>query len=148
MMPAVDDFYIDRGAVADVRLVAAWLDEVDTPGVTAAEHWPPIDVVETATAVHVVADVPGVPAESLRVIFSRGLLVLAGCKRPPAFEHDGAAFHLAERSFGRFACAVRLGDALDVGRARATLRAGELLVVLPRIEDRRGGEIRIKVETA
>jgi HSP20 family molecular chaperone IbpA len=52
---------------------------------------------------------------------------------------------VAERVFGRFGRAVRLTGAFDVGRAEATLRAGELRVSLPRIEERRGREHRIPV---
>jgi HSP20 family molecular chaperone IbpA len=40
---------------------------------------------------------------------------------------------------------LRLAGALDAGRAHATLTAGELHVVLPRIEERRGREVPIPV---
>ena len=63
-----------------------------------------------------------------------------------ACEHCGqAAFHVAERVFGRFTRAVRLSGAFDVARADARLRDGELRLVLPRIEERRGREHRIPV---
>jgi HSP20 family molecular chaperone IbpA len=52
-----------------------------------------------------------------------------------------------ERDFGRFARAVRLHTAVDAGRARAVLTLGELRVILPKIADRRGREIRVTVET-
>ncbi len=58
-----------------------------------------------------------------------------------------AAFHMAERTFGRFARVVPLGGAVDAGRARATMRAGELRVSFPRIADRRGRQIRIPIGT-
>ena len=44
--------------------------------------------------------------------------------------------------------AVRLTGAFDAGKATATLSAGELRVILPRIEERRGRDIRIPVNTA
>ena len=44
--------------------------------------------------------------------------------------------------------AIRLTGAFDAGKATATLSAGELRVMLPRIEERRGGDIRIPVNTA
>jgi HSP20 family protein len=90
-------------------------------------------------------DLPGVTAESITVVFSRHTLVVAGEKRPAACQHGQAEFHLAERTFGRFARAVRLPGAFDAGHADATLRAGELRVTLPRIDDRRGREIPIAV---
>jgi HSP20 family protein len=123
---------------------------VDDGGVfrrgSAGECTPPLDVVETARAIEVVLDIPGVVAESITVVFSRNTLVIAGQKRPAACEHHAAAFHVAERTFGHFARAVRLGGAYDAGAARATLSAGELRVVLPRLEERRGTEIRIPVQ--
>jgi HSP20 family protein len=107
---------------------------------------PPLDVVETSTTLEIVVDLPGVAAEDVQVVVARGLLVVGGRKLPRACQHgDDAAFHLAERAFGRFARALRLTGAFDVGRARATLTGGELHIVLPRIEDRRGRELRIPI---
>jgi HSP20 family protein len=110
------------------------------------EYRPPVDVIATAASVEVVADLPGVPAESIRVTFTAGTLVIAGRKRAPRCAHREAAFHLAERTFGQFACVVRCEVAVDAGRARATLASGELRIVLPRIDERRGCEIPITVE--
>ena len=111
---------------------------------TPAEFVPPVDVFETAANIEVVADLPGVPAPSIQIVFSRNVLIIAGEKLPPVGDQD-AAFHLAERGFGRFARAVRLEGAYDAGRASASVVAGELHISLPRIEDRRGHEIRIPI---
>ena len=110
------------------------------------EYRPPVDVIETAAAIEIVADLPGVPAESVRVTYTGGTLVITGRKRAPQCAHREAAFHLAERTFGHFACAVRCELAVDAGRARATLAGGELHIVLPRIDERRGREIPVTVE--
>ena len=111
----------------------------------AGECVPPLDVIETDTTVEIVVDLPGVPAEDVQVVFGKGVIVIGGRKLPPGCEHGDAAFHLAERAFGGFARAVRLTGAFDAGRATATLAAGELRIVLPRIEERRGRELRIPV---
>jgi HSP20 family protein len=109
-----------------------------------AECAPPLDVVEHGDRVVIMMDLPGVAADALRVVFADGTVIVAGRKIPRLCEHS-IAFHLAERSFGRFVRAVRLTGAFDVGRATASLSAGELRVVLPRIEERRGGDIAIEV---
>ena len=44
--------------------------------------------------------------------------------------------------------AVRLTGAVDATRARASTTGGELRIVLPRIDDRRGSVFSIPVETA
>ena len=83
-----------------------------------AECTPPLDVFDTADGVEVVVDVPGVVAEQIQVVISRNTLVVMGQKSPAACEHQReAAFHVAERAFGRFARGVRLAGAFDVGRA-------------------------------
>jgi HSP20 family protein len=113
----------------------------------AVEYRPPVDVIETASAIEIVADLPGITPDAVRVVFTGNTLVVAGRKHTPHCAHREAAFHLAERTFGRFVCVVRCDMAVDAGRARATLRGGELHVVLPRIEERRGHEIAIAIES-
>ena len=110
----------------------------------APECAPPLDVVEYSDRVEIVVDLPGVALNALRVIYARGSVVVVGRKLPRVCS-DSVAFHLAERSFGRFARAVTLGGAVDAGRASAALAAGVLKVVLPRIDERRGRDIEIAV---
>ena len=108
----------------------------------------PVDVVETANHIEVILDAPGIAREDVHIVFARGMVLIAGLKRSSVCSHSDAAFHMAERAFGRFARAIRLAGAVDAGAARATLSAGELRIVVPRIEERRGREIRIAIETA
>jgi HSP20 family molecular chaperone IbpA len=111
-----------------------------------AECRVPLDVVETPVGIDVILDLVGVEADAVQVVIARDTLLITGVKPPAACEHQGdATFHVAERVFGRFTRAVRLAGAFDVARADATLRAGELRVTLPRIEERRGREHRIPV---
>ena len=107
---------------------------------------PGLDVLQTDAAVEVVMDLPGVSADRVRILLKGGVLVMVGekCSPYPA-ERSDATFHLVERGFGRFARAVHLDGAIDGGAARATLRAGELRVVVPKIADRRGQEINVPV---
>lgn len=130
----------------DARQLLLELDR-DVPGAASisAECRPPIDVLETATAVEVVVDVPGVPPDALRVAVRRSTLLVVGAKiaGPP---ESSAKFHLAERSYGRFARAVRISGAFDASRATAHASAGMLRVVLPRIEERRGRVVIIAVQ--
>ena len=114
-------------------------------GTETVEYRPPVDVLETATAIEIVVDLPGVASDSVTATFTGGTLVVAGRKRAPLCAHREAAFHLAERTFGQFVCVVRCEVAVDAGRAQATLGSGELHIVLPRVEDRRGAEIPITI---
>lgn len=116
------------------------------PSAYAGQCRPLVDVFETDTAVELVVDTCGIPARALRVLFRAGVLIVAGEKAPTPASPD-SVFHLVERDFGRFARAVRLSGAFDVAQARATLRSGELTVILPKLLERRGRAHRIAVKT-
>ena len=111
----------------------------------AAECTPPLDIIETDAAIEAILDIPGVPQESIEIVFSGNVLLVTGHKLPATCEHRDAAFHIAERSFGRFARAIGVEGAFEAGRATATLAGGELRIVLPRLAERRGGQIRIPI---
>jgi HSP20 family protein len=134
---------------AEVRRVFEELDRRHGPTAHGASslYAPALDVVETTSSIEIFVDLPGVPADAVRVFSKDGALVIAGEKLAtepcgPA----GSAFHLVERGFGRFARVVRFSVATDAAAARAALRAGELHITVPRIDERRGREIPIAIE--
>jgi HSP20 family molecular chaperone IbpA len=145
MMAAVAQFSFvipaaeTRDLAGDLRELFSDLDATLPPEqrVYSGECHPSLDVLETQTAVEVIVDVAGVPAQAIRILFRGDTLVIAGEKAPGPPAAD-PTFHLVEREFGRFARAVRLTGAFDVSRARASLTGGELTIVLPRLVDRRG----------
>lgn len=108
------------------------------------ECHPTLDVIESDEAIEVIVDVCGMSPAAIRVLFRGGVLIIAGEKAPPPAAAD-STYHLVEREFGRFARAVRLTGAFDIPRATATVRDGELIVVLPKLRDRRGQAHRIAV---
>jgi HSP20 family protein len=131
----------------DARQLLAELDrEVPGAAQTNTDCRPPVDVIETSSGLEVVVDVPGVPADSLRVAIRRNTLLIVGAKLTTI--PDAARYHLAERSYGRFARVVRLDGAFDAARTRARAAAGQLRITLPRLDDRRGRILRIPVEPA
>jgi HSP20 family protein len=141
---------LHRDDIADVADdVRALLGDIDDGLPDASrlrgECRPPLDVVETATAVEVVVDVPGLAASALRVLMRRNVLMVVGAKGPAGGDRPQRV-HVAERNYGRFARTVRVDSAVDATRATASLRLGQLRIVLPRLDDRRGLSIPIAVE--
>jgi HSP20 family protein len=121
------------------------LDQQLLPGVFS----PTLDALETAEAVEIVADLPGVAIDDVRVLLKDDIVLIAGGKMPPdPGERTAASFHLVERDFGRFARAVRVGGALNASQASATLGNGELRVRIPKVEDRRGRDVLVPVTRA
>ncbi len=110
---------------------------------------PTLDVQETTEALEVVVDLPGVSRDQVRILLKQNVLVLAGVKPSPyPGARASATFHMVERGFGRFVRVVRLEGAFDGGRARAVLQGGELRVIVPRLDERRGQEILVPITTA
>ncbi len=127
---------LDRARPMDERLL---------PGVFS----PTLDALETAEAVEIVVDLPGVALDDVRVLLKDDIVLIAGGKMPPdPGARSDASFHLVERDFGRFVRAVRVGGALDGSQASATLGNGELHLRIPKIEDRRGRDIMVTVKRA
>lgn len=118
--------------------------DVPSAALMSGECRPSLDVVDTATAIEIVVDVPGIPASALRVSVRHNTVLVVGAKVAPSTPSD-ARFHVAERSSGRFARGIRISGAVDASRARAFVEAGLLRVVLPRVENRRGQAIPIPV---
>jgi HSP20 family protein len=142
----VTDTFLGAGDLTEeARQLLAEIDQ-QVPGATrlSADCRPPTDVIETPTGLEVVVDVPGVTPGSLRVAVRRNVLLVVGAKIAPTAE-EASRYHLAERSYGRFARIVRLEGAFDIGRARAATSGGQLRIQLPRLEDRRGRTLRIAV---
>jgi HSP20 family protein len=142
-------FFDLRDPAAELTTQSSWVDRDFTPGEGPSADSPPMDVLETESDVEVILDLPGIDAQAVTITYRDGAVIVSGHKRPTRCQHKGkAAFHLAERSFGRFRRAVRLAGAFDASRARATLAAGELHIVIPRLGERRGQQISIRVDTA
>jgi HSP20 family protein len=141
-------FFERRDSPTDPRRRAGWMDDEFTQGQRATgDTVPPMDVLDTESGVEIIMDLPGIEEAAVSVTYRDGTVIVSGTKRPTRCQHGRAAFHLAERGFGRFARAVKVAGAIDTSRATATLEAGELRIVLPRLEERRGHDIRIRVDS-
>ena len=119
----------------------------DRRHMVSGECMPLLDVFETDRTIEIVLDVPGLSADSVRILIKSGVVLVAGEKeRPEPAMRSPASFHLVERDFGRFARAVRVHAAFDGSNVKARLRDGELRVILSKIQERRGREILVPID--
>ncbi|MEM7164470.1 MAG: Hsp20/alpha crystallin family protein [Planctomycetota bacterium] len=99
-----------------------------TPTTTPLETFSPaMDLYETADAVTVLVDLPGVTSEQLTVEFEGGILTLntAGVADDRHYLHQ--EFHP-----GHFQRSLRLSDNLDASAISANLEDGLLTLTIPR----------------
>jgi HSP20 family protein len=104
-----------------------------------------VDVYECGGCLMVVAEVPGLSLEALRVTCANQQLVITGERRSRR-PGGGAAYLCLERPHGRFSRTIPLDTAVNASRAEARLSGGLLLIRLPRLEDRRGRETVIPIK--
>lgn len=118
------------------------------PGIGLGEWFPRVDVLETKQNVVVNVEAPGFNVDELDIVFKGPKLVLSGEKRKPDADDSVQGYLCLERSFGKFSRSLYIDQATDLTRARAELREGVLTVTIPKLEDRRGSEFRLKIENA
>lgn len=103
---------------------------------------PEIDVVETADAFIVTADLPGVDHEGVRVGLEDGVLSLDAAVSAAAPDPGWRLVH-AEYRPGRFHRRFHLSDRIDAGAISARMRDGVLTLRLPKTERHRPRRIEV-----
>jgi HSP20 family protein len=129
------------------RIFESLLNYSPEDSLKAASGWVPnVDVSQTARAVTVTVELPGVDPERVRLAASAGQLTVSG-EKPRGGAVKGARYHCLERSYGAFTRTVNLPVPVNTHQAQATLRAGLLTVSFPRVPNRRGEAVDIPVGT-
>jgi HSP20 family protein len=129
------------------RLFAALQEATVADDPLASETWaPPVDLCETADAIVLRVELPGLTAEQIKIGATNTQLRIWGDKKRRATRNKITSHLCSERSYGRFCRIVPLRWTVSVQDALAEIANGMLTVRLPKIEDRRGVEIKIKVK--
>jgi len=105
---------------------------------------PPCDVFEDKNSVKIVAEIPGVDAEDVKISLENNLLTLRGEKKQHA-EEQSERVHRYERSYGAFERTFSLPTTVDPEKIDAQYSHGVLTVTIPKSERARPREIPVKV---
>ncbi len=106
---------------------------------------PSLDVAETENEFVVKAEVPGMDPKDIEISLSDGLLTIKGEKKQEKEENE-ENYHLIERSYGTFTRSIRLPKEIQSDKIDASYKNGVLKVVLPKSEEAKKKEIKIRVE--
>jgi HSP20 family protein len=109
------------------------------------EWGPSLDLSETKNDLIVKADVPGIDPKDIDISLNKDVLTLKGEKKRET-EEKGENYHFIERSYGAFARSIRLPRDVQTDKINASYKDGVLRVTLPKSEEAKKKEIRIKVE--
>jgi HSP20 family protein len=110
-----------------------------------AEWLPSLDVAETKDEIVVKAEVPGMDPKDIDISLSDGLLTIKGEKKQEREEKE-EDYHLVERSYGTFTRSIRLPKEVRRDKISASYKNGVLKVTLPKSEEAKQKEIKIKVD--
>jgi HSP20 family protein len=109
------------------------------------EWFPSLDVSETKNDFVVKAELPGMDLKDIDVSLTDGMLTITGEKRQEKEEKEGN-YRLIGRSYGTFSRSVSLPRDVKNDKVSASYKDGILRVVLPKSEEAKKKEIKIKVE--
>lgn len=111
-----------------------------------AGAWTPaVDVCETADAICIRIEVPGVSANQIRIALNSDQIRIYGEKKKRGVRQRIISHLCSERNYGRFNRVVPLRWTISIKDTKADLKNGVLLIHLPKIKDRRGFEYRIPI---
>ena len=103
---------------------------------------PRADVYETAEAITVVADMPGVDETSLDITLENNILSINGYVEP--LRPEGYSLAYAEYEVGDYQRAFALSDQIDRDGIEAVVKDGVLRLFLPKATEARKRRIAIK----
>ena len=123
---------------------SAWPFQSQENGALTSSWLPATDVFEDKDAVKIVAEVPGVRPEDVKISLENNLLTIRGEKRQQA-EENTERVHRYERTYGSFERAFSLPTTVDPEKIAASYTNGILTVTIPKAERARPREIPVKV---
>lgn len=128
------------------------IQKADKPGVPALPeqtrsgpvYTPAADIFENDNAITVLADMPGVRAEDLKIDLHESVLTLTGHVTAP--EKPGESDVLREYRSGTFFRQFSLAETIDQSKIDARLTDGVLRLELPKVESARPRQITVRSE--
>jgi HSP20 family protein len=123
---------------------SSWPFQAQENGALTSSWIPVCDVFEDKDAVKIVAEVPGVRPEDVKLSLENNLLTIRGEKRQQA-EEKTERVHRYERTYGSFERAFALPTTVDPEKIAASYANGILTVTIPKAERARPREIPVKV---
>ncbi|HKA33108.1 MAG TPA: Hsp20/alpha crystallin family protein [Candidatus Binatia bacterium] len=106
---------------------------------------PAIDLYEDKDDIVVKAEMPGLSKDDIEVDITDHLLILKGEKKK-AEEANERDYYRSERVYGSFVRSIPLPSETDPQKAQATFKNGVLEVRLPKSEEAKKREIKVKIE--
>ena len=111
-------------------------------GVATSAWLPAVDVFEDKESLKIVAELPGLKPEDVKLTMENSTLTLRGEKKQVA-EEKNERVHRYERSYGSFERSFSLPNTVDADKVAASFENGVLTIILPKAEKAKPREIAV-----
>ena len=112
---------------------------------SATAAWvPPVDILEEADAIRIMAEVPGIDPKDVKISVEGNVLTIHGTKQQIAEERTERV-HRYERTYGAFERTFTLPATVDANNIKAGYEHGVLTVTFPKVEQAKPRQIAVQV---
>ena len=118
--------------------------EWPVPEADMAAWLPVVDIFEEPDVIRLVAEVPGVRPEDVKISVEGDLLTIKGTKEQVA-EEKAERVHRYERTYGAFERTFTLAASIDSNKIKATYDLGVLTITLPKADTAKPHLIKVEV---
>ncbi|MBI5810966.1 MAG: Hsp20/alpha crystallin family protein [Deltaproteobacteria bacterium] len=108
-------------------------------------HIPNLDMFSTPAEIIIEVEMPGVRKNDIEIAVLKNALTVKALKFE-CFEGNRINYVCMERVFGMFLRTVELPYPVDTAKIKAAYAAGVLTITMPRIEDKRSGGRKVRVD--
>ncbi|HET8712810.1 MAG TPA: Hsp20/alpha crystallin family protein [Gemmatimonadales bacterium] len=105
---------------------------------------PPVDIFEQKDSIRIMAEVPGVKPEDVKISLEGNVLTIRGEKQQVAEEQTDRV-HRYERTYGQFERTFTLPATVDANKISASYEHGILTITLPKVEQAKPRQIQVEV---
>ena len=112
--------------------------------VATAAWTPVVDIFEETGHLRIVAEIPGVKPEAVKILVENNVLTIQGTKEQLA-EEKTEKVHRYERAYGAFERSFTLPTTVEATNIKATYDMGVLTLILPKVEKAKPREIKLEV---
>ena len=112
--------------------------------VTTAAWTPVVDIFEEIGHLRIVAEIPGVKPDAVKILVENNVLTIQGTKEQLA-EQKAEKVHRYERTYGVFERSFTLPATVDATSIKATYELGVLTIILPKVEMAKPREIKLEI---
>ncbi len=153
----LDDKILKKGGVRSMpRHLMPWTPFGDVDRFFEDDDWPamrfrgklslpPVNVSETTKDVIVTADIPGVNEEDINIEVGEDFVDIAGVRKEEAEEKE-KDYYRKEVAYGSFQRRVPLPNVVDANKAAASIKEGQLKLVIPKLTLAKPKVTKIKIK--